>query len=95
MTHAMIAQVVRVQGQTISRTLVRLESYSYVHRQRGHSDRRSRLVSIATAGTLVMGEARELERLILIGAAMDGDKLRGELQTIVLALSSGTKSQTG
>ena len=50
MTQASLAQIVRVQAQTIGKTLMRLEAYGYVVRQRSQSDRRSQVVSITAAG---------------------------------------------
>ncbi|MBT2595911.1 MarR family transcriptional regulator [Arthrobacter sp. ISL-72] len=88
MTQSMLAQVVRVQAQTIGRTLMRLESYAYIDRQRSQSDRRSQVVSITDAGTSAREQARGLERSVLESAAVDSDKLRSELQVIVRALTA-------
>jgi MarR family transcriptional regulator, organic hydroperoxide resistance regulator len=88
MTQSALAQIVRVQAQTIGQTLTRLESGGYVHRQRSQSDRRSQMVSITDAGNAAVKEARGLERSVLESAAVDTDKLRKELQTIVLVLAA-------
>ncbi|WP_396020240.1 hypothetical protein [Arthrobacter sp. ISL-69] len=74
--------------QTIGKTLMRLEAYGYVRRQRSRADRRSQIASITDAGTSAREEARDLERSVLASAAVDTDALRRELQSIVLVLSA-------
>lgn len=93
MTQAMLAQIVRVQAQTMGKTLMRLESHGHVRRQRSQSDRRSHVVSLTDAGTSALKEARELERSVLANVAVDTDKLRRELQTVVRDLVAGDTSQ--
>ena len=88
MTQSSLAQIVRVQAQTIGKTLMRLEAHGYVSRQRSQSDRRSQVVSITGAGTSAREQARDLERTVLATADVDTDMLRAELQTIVRALAS-------
>lgn len=88
MSQAMIAQKVRVQSQTMGKTLSRLEAWGYISRQPSPSDRRSQVVSITDAGARVIDEVREVDRRVLQRVAVDGDKLRKELQTIVLLLAS-------
>jgi DNA-binding MarR family transcriptional regulator len=88
MTVSALARIVRVQAQTIGKTLTRLESHGYVRRRVDLSDRRSQVVSITDAGNMVREQARDLERSVLAGAAVDNGKLRAELQTIVLVLGT-------
>ncbi|WP_354191236.1 MarR family transcriptional regulator [Arthrobacter sp. UYCu712] len=88
MTQAALAQIVRVQAQTIGKTLTGLEAHGFVRRQRSESDRRSQVVSITDAGISAREKARHLERSVLASAAVDTDTLRAELQTIVLVLST-------
>jgi DNA-binding MarR family transcriptional regulator len=87
LTQSSLAQIVRVQPQTIGKTLQHLEARGYVCRQRSESDRRSQVVSITDAGTSAREEARALERSVLATAEVDIDKLRCQLQTIVRALT--------
>lgn len=94
MSQAMIAQKVRVQTQTMGKTLSRLEARGYIRRQPNPSDRRSQIVSITDAGARVINEVREVDRAVLERVAVDGDKLRNELQTIVLLLASGAKESS-
>lgn len=95
MSQAMIAQKVRVQNQTMGKTLSRLEAWGYIRRQPSPSDRRSQVVSITDVGARVINEAREVDRTVLTRVPVDGDKLRKELQTIVLLLASGAKESSG
>jgi DNA-binding MarR family transcriptional regulator len=87
------AEIIRVQGQTIGKTIIGLESRGYIHRVPNPSDRRSHFVSLTDAGDTARKQARDLERSVLAGAAVDTDKLRTELKTIVLAL--GTQDAAG
>jgi DNA-binding MarR family transcriptional regulator len=88
MAQSSLAQIVRVQAQTIGKTLMRLEAHGYVYRQRSQSDRRSQVVSITNAGTTAREEARDLEHSVLAAAAVDTDSLRAELQAIVRGLAA-------
>ena len=87
-TQTMLAQIIRVQAQTIGHTLIRLESQGYIRRQPNPSDGRSQVVSITEAGNTARKQARDLERSVLAKAAVDNDKLRTELTTIVRVLTS-------
>ncbi|WP_457102177.1 winged helix DNA-binding protein [Microbacterium sp. P5_E9] len=83
-----------MQAQTIGKTLMRLEAYGYVVRQRSQSDRRSQVVSITAAGTSAREEARDLERSVLANADVDTDTLRTELQAIVRGLAAQAEETT-
>jgi DNA-binding MarR family transcriptional regulator len=50
MTQAQLAQFVRVQAQTMGKTLSRLESHGHIVRVRSTSDRRSHVVSLTERG---------------------------------------------
>ena len=92
-TQSALAQIIRVQGQTIGKTIIRLESHGYVRREPNPSDRRSQVVSITDAGNTARKHARDLEHSILARAAVvDTEKLRTELKTIVLVLGSRDES---
>ncbi|MFC4396513.1 MarR family winged helix-turn-helix transcriptional regulator [Arthrobacter sedimenti] len=96
MSQANIAQKVRVQNQTMGKTLSRLQAWAYIRRHPSPSDRRSQIVSITDLGTEVINEAREVDRTILTRAAGDGDRLRKDLQSIIdlLSRNPGTTSHT-
>jgi DNA-binding MarR family transcriptional regulator len=66
MTQVKLADIVRVQAQTIGKTLAHLESRGYVHRQANPSDHRSHVVSITDAGDAVRESARDLEASVLV-----------------------------
>ena len=91
MSQAKIAQRVRVQNQTMGKTLTRLEAWAYIRRQPSPSDRRSQVVSITDLGARVISEAREVDRTVLTHSAADGGNLRKELQAIVQLLASNAK----
>ena len=93
MSQAKIAQRVRVQNQTMGKTLSRLEAWAYIRRQPSPSDRRSQLVSITELGARVINEAREVDRTVLTHTAADGGKLRKELQAIVHLLASNARQK--
>lgn len=91
MNQAKIAQRVRVQNQTMGKTLSRLEAWGYIRRQTSPSDRRSQVVSITGLGAQVINDAREADRTVLTRVAVDADRLRKELQTIVHLLAPHAK----
>jgi MarR family transcriptional regulator, organic hydroperoxide resistance regulator len=78
----------------MGKTLSRLEARGYIRREASPSDRRSQVVSITDVGARVINETREVDRTVLERVAVDGDKLRKELQTIVLLLASGAKESS-
>jgi DNA-binding MarR family transcriptional regulator len=92
-TQSILAQIIRVQGQTIGKTITGLESRGYIRRVPNPSDRRSHFVCLTAAGDTARKHARDLARSVLARAAVDTDKLRTELKTIVLAL--GTRDEAG
>lgn len=87
-TQATLAQIVRVQAQTMGKTLIRLESNGHISRARSGSDRRSQVVSITEAGSAALVKAHELERLVLSTADVDTDALRRELLALVRDLGA-------
>ncbi len=86
-TQVLLAQIVRVQAQTMGKTLSRLEAHGYIERSRSLSDRRSQIVSLSEAGTQVLDTAERLEREVLGDSPVDANALRGELKVLVRALS--------
>jgi DNA-binding MarR family transcriptional regulator len=57
-----LARLARVENQTISRTLERLQREGFVERTADPSDRRRHIVTVTAAGVDVWNSARTLER---------------------------------
>lgn len=88
MTQAQLAQLVRVQAQTMGKTLSRLEVHGHILRERSTSDRRSHVVSLTQRGNEAVAEAADMERSVLAAASIDPDVLRQELQAVVSVLAN-------
>jgi DNA-binding MarR family transcriptional regulator len=88
MTQAQLAQYVRVQAQTMGKTLSRLEAHGHIARVRSTSDRRSHVVSLTERGKEAAAAAVEMERTVLAAATIDPDVLRQELKAVVRELAS-------
>jgi len=88
MTQAQLAQYVRVQAQTMGKTLSRLESHGHIARVRSTSDRRSHVVSLTEQGKEAVAQAVEMERSVLASASIDPELLRQELKAVVRELAS-------
>ena len=88
MTQARLAQLVRVQAQTMGMTLSRLEAHCHISRQRSTSDRRSHVVSLTERGREAVAEAADMERSVLAAASINPDVLRRELQAVVRELAT-------
>lgn len=73
MTQAQLAHQVRVQAQTMGKTLHRLEVHGHITRSRNALDRRSHVVSISPAGERVLVDAARLEKGLL-GSDRDTDE---------------------
>ncbi|NDO77864.1 MarR family transcriptional regulator [Kocuria indica] len=73
MTQAQLAHQVRVQAQTMGKTLHRLEVHGHITRSRNALDRRSHVVSISPAGERVLADAARLEKGLL-GSDRDTDE---------------------
>jgi DNA-binding MarR family transcriptional regulator len=86
-SQSMLAQIVRVQAQTMGKTLSRLEAHGHVSRARSLSDRRSQVVSLTEAGEHTLGLATQLEGEVLAPVPVDTAKLRRELQALVRQLA--------
>ncbi len=87
MTQAQLAQLVRVQAQTMGKTISRLESHGHISRQRSASDRRSQIVSLTDRGREAVADAADMERSVLASTSIDPDSLRQELQSVVKTLA--------
>lgn len=88
MTQAQLAQLVRVQAQTMGKTLSRLEAHGHISRQRSTSDRRSHVVSLTERGNEAVSQAADMERSVLAATSIDPDLLRQELQSVVKVLAT-------
>ncbi|KSU79242.1 DNA-binding transcriptional regulator, MarR family [Pseudarthrobacter enclensis] len=88
MTQAQLAQYVRVQAQTMGKTLSRLEAHGHIARVRSTSDRRSHVVSLTERGQQAVAEAVEMERSVLAASSIDPEALRQELKSVVRELAS-------
>jgi MarR family transcriptional regulator, organic hydroperoxide resistance regulator len=95
MPQAQLAQYVRVQAQTMGKTLSRLESHGHIVRVRSTSDRRSHVVSLTEQGKEAVAAAVEMERSVLASASIDPDLLRQELQAVVRELASQFATSPG
>lgn len=94
MTQASLAQIVRVQAQTMGKTLARLETRGHVTRVRNDLDRRSHMVSISPAGRQVLDAADDIERTLIAGGGLVSDELRSHLQRVVRELGAPRWSLT-
>ena len=88
MTQAQLAQLVRVQAQTMGKTLSRLEAHGHISRERSASDRRSHVVTLTDRGREAVVAAADMERSVLAAASIDPDSLRHELQSVVRELAN-------
>ena len=84
---AEIARRARVEVQTMSRTVERLEREGHVERTPDPSDRRSRLVARTAAGEAAWAQAWSLETSA-VPPVDDPEQLRAHLLQIVRALSA-------
>ena len=88
MTQAGLAHLVRVQAQTMGKTLARLESKGHVTRVRNDLDRRSHMVSISPAGRQVLEASEDIERTLVPGGGLVSEELRNHLQAVIRQLGA-------
>lgn len=74
-----LSRVARVQPQTMSRTLERLERDGLVERTPNPEDRRRRVVTVTEAGRAAWDTARHIEREVL----PEDERLRSALAEII------------
>jgi DNA-binding MarR family transcriptional regulator len=77
-----LARLARVENQTISRTLERLQRQGFVERKSDESDRRRHIVSVTSAGVAVWNSARTLER-DLMPVVEEPESFRASLLQII------------
>ncbi|MDQ6752011.1 MAG: MarR family winged helix-turn-helix transcriptional regulator [Actinomycetota bacterium] len=97
MTQARLASIVRVQAQTMGKTLSRLENHGHIVRVRDIRDRRSQLVSLTDAGRGIFDEAHEMERQLLDRSGLNPEELRANLKIVISSLTNGklTRANAG
>jgi DNA-binding MarR family transcriptional regulator len=83
-----LARAARVEVQTMSRTLERLEREGYVVRQKHPDDGRRHVVTRTPAGTSVWQSARSLEADLFPSIA-DNAEMRSALLAVIEATSAG------
>jgi MarR family transcriptional regulator, organic hydroperoxide resistance regulator len=83
-----LARAARVEAQTMSRTVDRLERSGLVRRERHPTDRRRLLVARTPEGDAVLARAERVERE-LFPAAADSAAFRGALLAVIRADTRG------
>ena len=86
MTQAQLAHRVRVQAQTMGKTLHRLELHGHVNRSKNVHDRRSHLVSITPEGLRILEAATQLEDELVDHGLLTDENLRRTLADIITTL---------
>lgn len=93
-TQTVLAQIVRVQAQTMGQTLTRLEAHGHITRRRHPDDRRVQLVSLTDDGSQALKRAAEAERQVLAQLSIDNSMFRHELKVLVRELADRQSSPT-
>jgi MarR family transcriptional regulator, organic hydroperoxide resistance regulator len=88
MTQAQLATRVRVQAQTMGKTLGRLEVHGHIVRTRSDVDRRRQNVQITDEGQRALKHAAELERLLSSGNGDQMEALKERLTVIIRRLGN-------
>ncbi|MBE0011111.1 MarR family winged helix-turn-helix transcriptional regulator [Arthrobacter sp. AET 35A] len=86
-----LAELLRVQPQTISKTIERLEASGHLSRRRSGPDRRVRLVVISSKGRETLEQAQDIEKKLADVPTTQGYALRRSLQAIIDYLTSSGK----
>lgn len=92
MTQAKLAKTVRVQAQTIGRTLNRLEAHGFVVRARSPQDRRAILVDLSPKGRKAVKDIIS-EPMEVSLKSVDVHNLREELISLIAELEANAKRQ--
>ncbi|WP_051423302.1 MarR family winged helix-turn-helix transcriptional regulator [Arthrobacter sp. MA-N2] len=93
-TQTTLAQIVRVQAQTMGQTLNRLEAHGHVARRRSSEDRRVHVVSLTSAGKEALEQAQESEQQVLAKVSIDTSMFRQELKVLVRELANNQQFET-
>ena len=86
MTQAQLASKVRVQAQTMGKTLHRLEVHGHITRVKNERDRRSHVVAILPAGDRAVAQAVRLEEGLVQEGSLADERLRESLVEIITRL---------
>ncbi len=86
-TQTALAQIVRVQAQTMGQTLSRLETHGHISRRRSSEDRRVHVVSLTDVGKEALERAVESEQQVLAQVSIDTSMFRQELKVLVRELA--------
>ena len=87
MTQAQLAHQVRVQAQTMGKTLTRLEAHGHIARERNAVDRRSYVMVLTEKGRRALAEAAEIEHDLAGTGVLDHEELRQALEQVIRDLS--------
>ncbi|THJ66245.1 MarR family transcriptional regulator [Arthrobacter echini] len=88
MTQARLAEHVRVQAQTMGKTLSHLESRGCVLREPHDADRRSQLLSISAVGRQVLDATDDIEPTLVTDGSLASEEFRGRLAAIITELGA-------
>jgi DNA-binding MarR family transcriptional regulator len=88
MVQAQVAAGVRVQAQTMGKTLSRLQAHGHITRVPNQADKRSHPVALSDLGRAVLVQARELERTLAPGGDADAVEFRDKLAAVIRRLGS-------
>ncbi|MHA7141324.1 MarR family winged helix-turn-helix transcriptional regulator [Arthrobacter sp. Sr33] len=84
-----LAQLIRVQNQTMGKTIEKLQVNGYVNRVRGEVDQRIQMVSVSDAGRSALVSALKIEQNLIAGGGLLSDTLRAELRNLIEELGAG------
>ncbi|GAA1108851.1 MarR family winged helix-turn-helix transcriptional regulator [Arthrobacter flavus] len=84
-----LAQLIRVQNQTMGKTIEKLQVNGYVNRVRGEVDQRIQLVSVTDPGRSALASALKIEQTLIAGGGLLSDTLRAELRNLIEELGAG------
>jgi MarR family transcriptional regulator, organic hydroperoxide resistance regulator len=94
MTQVKLARRVRVEPQTMGKTVGRLESTGYISRVRSQDDRRQQQVSISERGQKVFRQVLRLEQELL-GEDGEMEQLKAQLARVIRDLGNERFGITG
>ena len=85
MSQVRLAQIVRVQAQTVGKALERLEARNLVVRSKSEADRRVTFVSLTPAGAGMLDKVQQGEGVPLGGGGYVEEDLRAALISVINA----------
>ncbi|WP_026551902.1 MarR family winged helix-turn-helix transcriptional regulator [Arthrobacter sp. H20] len=84
-----LAQLIRVQNQTMGKTIEKLQVNGYVERARGEVDQRIQMVSVSESGRTALARAQKIEQSLVAGGGLLSETLRTELRNLIDELGAG------